>query len=131
MAYKKKVKRKNFGSLHDDQRGSISYWFVFVILVIMLTFLFGVSIPFLQVFTVDVQGVTSDLIDKAEVNAQGISDVNARTAVINSLAAQKAGLSEQQEIYGAFIQYSSILIIVIIAFILFMASRRDVEQNIG
>lgn len=131
MACKKKVKRKSFGSLHDDQRGSISYWFVFVILVIMLTFLFGVSIPFLQVFTVDVQGVTSDLIDKAEVNAQGISDVNARTAVINSLAAQKAGLGEQQEIYGAFIQYSSILIIVIIAFILFMASRRDVEQNIG
>jgi len=122
------VKKKTIWS---DQRGSISYWFVFVILVIMLTFLFGVSIPFLQTFTVDIQGVTSDLIDKAEVSALGISDTNSRQAVLDSLQAQESGLAEQQEIYGAFIQYSSIIIIVIIAFILFMASRRDVEQNVS
>jgi hypothetical protein len=97
----------------------------------MLTFLFGVSIPFLQTFTVDIQGVTSDLIDKAEVSALGISDTNSRQAVLDSLQAQESGLAEQQEIYGAFIQYSSIIIIVIIAFILFMASRRDVEQNVS
>lgn len=127
----KKKKTKNKSSLYSNQRGSISYWFVFVILVIMLTFLFGVSIPFLQTFTVDIQGVTSDLIDKAEVNATNISDVNSRQAVLDSLNAQKSGLAEQQLIYGAFIQYSSIIIIVIIAFILFMASRRDVEQNVG
>ena len=122
------VKKKTIWS---DQRGSISYWFVFVILVIMLTFLFGVSIPFLQTFTVDIQGVTSDLIDKAEVSALGISDTNSRQAVLDSLQAQESGLAEQQLIYGAFIQYSSIIIIVIIAFILFMASRRDVEQNVS
>ena len=115
----------------SDQRGSISYWFVFVILVIMLTFLFGISIPFLQLFTVDVQGVTSDLIVNARDSAANIQDANARAAVLSSLAAQEAGMSEQQEIYGAFIQYSSIIIIVIIAFILFMASRRDVEQNVS
>jgi hypothetical protein len=126
MKFKKK---KN--SIWKDERGSISYWFVFIILVIMLTFLFGVSIPFLQLFTVDVQGVSSDLIAHARINAADIQDVNARQAVLDSLTAQEAGMSEQQEIYGAFIQYSSILIIVIIAFILFMASRRDVEQNIG
>jgi large-conductance mechanosensitive channel len=97
----------------------------------MLTFLFGVSIPFLQTFTVDIQGVTSDLIDKAEVSALGISDTNSRQAVLDSLQAQESGLAEQQLIYGAFIQYSSIIIIVIIAFILFMASRRDVEQNVS
>ena len=130
MVCKKKVKRKSFG-LHADERGSISYWFVFVILVIMLTFLFGLTIPFLQTFTVDIQGVTSDLLVKATVSAQDIQDVNARTAVLDSLNAQASGLAEQQIIYGSFIQYSSILIIVIIAFILFMATRRDVEQNIG
>ena len=97
----------------------------------MLTFLFGVSIPFLQLFTVDVQGVTSDLIVNARASAANIQDTNAREAVLSSLAAQEAGMSEQQEIYGAFIQYSSIIIIVIIAFILFMASRRDVEQNVS
>jgi hypothetical protein len=118
-------------TLRSDERGSISYWFVFVILVIMLTFLFGISIPFLQLFTVDVQGVSSDLIAHAKVSALNIQDTNARQAVIDSLDAQAAGMSEQQEIYGAFIQYSSIFIIVIIAFILFMASRRDVEQNIS
>lgn len=128
MKCKKKTKKR---TLRSDERGSISYWFVFVILVIMLTFLFGISIPFLQLFTVDVQGASSELIEHARINAQDIQDVNARQAVIDSLDAQTAGLSEQQEIYGAFIQYSSILIIVIIAFILFMASRRDVEQNIG
>ncbi|HNV61763.1 MAG TPA: hypothetical protein PKN54_02350 [Candidatus Cloacimonas acidaminovorans] len=124
MPCKKNKKRMN-------QKGSISYWFVFVILVIMLSFLFGVSIPFLQTFTVDIQGVSSDLIDKAQVSALNIKDENSRQAVLDSLNAQESGLAEQQQIYGAFIQYSWILIIVIIAFILFMASRRDVEQNIG
>lgn len=126
----KKYKSKK-KSIRRDERGSISYWFVFVILVIMLTFLFGVSIPFLQTYTVDIQGVTSDLIQKAEVNAQNIQDVNARQAVLDSLSAQEAGLAEQQIIYGSFIQYSVIFIIVIIAFVLFMASRRDVEQGLG
>jgi len=126
-----KIYKKKKRTLRSDERGSISYWFVFVILVIMLTFLFGISIPFLQLFTVDVQGVSSDLIAHAKVSALNIQDTNARQAVIDSLDAQAAGMSEQQEIYGAFIQYSSIFIIVIIAFILFMASRRDVEQNIS
>ena len=126
---KKKPKKKR--TLHSNEKGSISYWFVFVILVIMLTFLFGISIPFLQLFTVEVQGASSNLIEQARVSALDIQDTNSRQAVLDSLSAQEAGMSEQQEIYGAFIQYSSILIIVIIVFILFMASRRDVEQNIG
>ena len=126
-ACKKKVK----GTLRTNQKGSISYWFVFVILVIMLTFLFGVTIPFLQTFTVDIQGVTDDLLIKATENAQNINDTNARAAVLASLQAQQNGLAEQQIIYGSFIQYSTIIIIVIIAFILFMASRRDVEQNVS
>ena len=126
-ACKKKVK----GTLRANQKGSISYWFVFVILVIMLTFLFGVTIPFLQTFTVDIQGVTDDLLIKATENAQNINDVNARQDVLDSLQAQQNGLAEQQIIYGSFIQYSTIIIIVIIAFILFMASRRDVEQNVS
>lgn len=114
-----------------EERGSISYWFVFIILVLILSFLFGISIPFLQLYTIEIQGASSDLIAKAEVSAQNIQDVNSRQAVLDSLSAQEAGLSEQQEIYGAFIQYSTIIIIVIIAFILFMASRRDVEQGLG
>jgi hypothetical protein len=127
----KTCKKKVKNTLRTNQKGSISYWFVFVILVIMLTFLFGVTIPFLQTFTVDIQGVTDDLLVKATVSAQNINDVNARQQVIDSLQAQQNGLAEQQIIYGSFIQYSTIIIIVIIAFILFMASRRDVEQNIG
>jgi len=126
MKYKNKKK-----GIWKDERGSISYWFVFVILVIMLSFLFGISIPFLQTFTVSIQGTTDDLIDKAADSALKINDLESRQAVLDSLEAQKAGLSEQQEIYGVFIQYSTILIIVIIAFILFMASRRDVEQGLG
>lgn len=126
---KKNCKKKN--SILRDERGSISYWFIFVLLVIMLSFLFGVSIPFLQTYTVSIHGATDDLIDKAYNAAENINDVNARIAIQSSLTAQTSALSEQQEIYSAFIQYSTIIIIIIIAFILFMASRRDVEQGLG
>lgn len=126
---KKNCKKKN--SILRDERGSISYWFIFVLLVIMLSFLFGVSIPFLQTYTVSIHGATDDLIDKAYNAAENINDVNARIAIQSSLTAQTSALSEQQEIYSTFIQYSTIIIIIIIAFILFMASRRDVEQGLG
>lgn len=126
---KKNCKKKN--SILRDERGSISYWFIFVLLVIMLSFLFGVSIPFLQTYTVSIHGATDDLIDKAYNAAENINDVNARIAIQSSLTAQTSALSEQQEIYSTFIQYSTIMIIIIIAFILFMASRRDVEQGLG
>ena len=118
-------------SIWNDERGSISYFFVFVLLVIILTFLFGVAIPFLQVYTVDIQGVTSDLIIQAEEDALDIQDVNARQAVLDSLGTQETALADSQVIYGSFIQYSVFIIIIIIALILFMASRRDVEQGIG
>lgn len=126
---KKNCKKKN--SILRDERGSISYWFIFVLLIIMLSFLFGVSIPFLQTYTVSIHGATDDLIDKAYNAAENINDVNARIAIQSSLTAQTSALSEQQEIYSTFIQYSTIIIIIIIAFILFMASRRDVEQGLG
>lgn len=126
---KKNCKKKN--SILRNERGSISYWFIFVLLVIMLSFLFGVSIPFLQTYTVSIHGATDDLIDKAYNAAENINDVNARIAIQSSLTAQTSALSEQQEIYSTFIQYSTIIIIIIIAFILFMASRRDVEQGLG
>lgn len=126
---KKNCKKKN--SILRDERGSISYWFIFVLLVIMLSFLFGISIPFLQTYTVSIHGATDDLIDKAYNAAENINDVNARIAIQSSLTAQTSALSEQQEIYSTFIQYSTIIIIIIIAFILFMASRRDVEQGLG
>jgi len=126
----KKFKKKNKGILNDE-RGSISYFVVFVILVITLTFLFGVGIPFLQTFTLDIYGVTDDLIDDARESALQINDANAQAAVLASLNAQETALQDQQEIYGVFIQYSIVLVIVIVAFVLFMASRRDVEQGIG
>lgn len=126
---KKNCKKKN--SILRDERGSISYWFIFVLLVIMLSFLFGISIPFLQTYTVSIHGATDDLVDKAYNAAENINDVNARIAIQSSLTAQTSALSEQQEIYSTFIQYSTIIIIIIIAFILFMASRRDVEQGLG
>lgn len=126
---KKNCKKKN--SILRNERGSISYWFIFVLLVIMLSFLFGVSIPFLQTYTVSIHGATDDLIDKAYNAAENINDVNARIAIQSSLTAQTSALSEQQEIYSTFIQYSTIIIIIVIAFILFMASRRDVEQGLG
>lgn len=126
---KKNCKKKN--SILRNERGSISYWFIFVLLIIMLSFLFGVSIPFLQTYTVSIHGATDDLIDKAYNAAENINDVNARIAIQSSLTAQTSALSEQQEIYSTFIQYSTIIIIIIIAFILFMASRRDVEQGLG
>ena len=124
----KKYKKK---SVLRDERGSISYWFIFVLLIIMLSFLFGVSIPFLQTYTVSIHGATDDLIDKAYSSAERINDDSAKEAIQSSLTAQKSALLEQQEIYSTFIQYSTIMIIIIIDFILFMASRRDVEQGIG
>jgi predicted PurR-regulated permease PerM len=129
MPFKKKSKRRR--NILNDERGSVSYFIVFVLMVIMLTFLFGVGIPFLQTFTVTIHGATDDLVDGAVDAAQNINDVNARTTILNSLNAQEDALQEQEVVYGSFIQYSIWIVIFLIALVLFMASRRDVEQGIG
>ena len=128
MIKKKSFKKK---SIFSDEKGSISYFIVFMILVIMLSFLFGIGIPFLQTYTISIRAATDDLLADATSAADNISDVNARIAIQSSLAAQGASLDEHQAVYASFIQYSSIIIIFIIGLILFMASRRDVEQGLG
>ncbi len=130
MSFKKfKSRKKNKNKM--GERGSVSYFVVFIVLVIILSFLFGVAIPFLQVFTVEIYGATDDLVDKAVDAAQNIEDVNARATIVDSLEVQETSLQEHQAIYGSFIQYSVFIVIFIIMLVLFMASRRDVEKGIG
>jgi len=123
--YKKKCKKKN----EMSEKGQVTYFILLVVLIMFLLFLFGVGLPMLQAFNVKTHASLEPIIIDTINDANSIQDVNAKTAITNSLNAQLTGLTDSQEIIGTFIMYMAITIIILVAVIFFMFTRRNVEQG--
>jgi uncharacterized membrane protein len=116
--------------LLKNERGSVAYWLIFIILAIILMALFAVTIPMLQTIDAQFYAAAQPLLDKQQIVINGITDANVQASMQANLDAQRVSIPHQIEVLGMFFQYGWIIIIVIIAVVLFLLARRNVEAGI-
>ena len=110
-----------------DEKGSFAYFYTFVVLGIILIFLFAVGIPLMQVANVEFYAAGEQIINSSQNTTSEIRDVNARTTIQSAYNAQLDSIEGQVDVLSVFFQYGWIIIIFIIALVLFLASRQQVE----
>jgi len=112
-----------------DEKGQTSFFIVFVVVAIFLLFLFAFGIPFLQNFNTEIYEAADPLIQSAKANAQNISNEEIKQAMLDNLEAQENSIPDQVNVLSVFFQYGWLVVIVAVLFIVFMASRRQIEAG--
>jgi len=115
--------------LLNDERGSFSYFMVFVLLAVMLVFLFAIGIPLLMAVNSEFYAAGEPLLDRATVSANEVENAEVQAAMLSNIEAQRQSIPDQMEVLGVFFQYGWLIIIVVIVMILFMASRKTIESG--
>ena len=113
----------------NEERGSFSYFMVFITLAIMLVFLFAVGIPMLTQINTEFYAAGEPMLDRAYDNALEVQDADVKAAMLSNIDGQRQSLPDQIEVLSVFFQYGWLIIIVVIVLILFMASRRSIESG--
>ena len=115
MDLKKKLIKKN--------KGIIGMFLIFVFLSVILIFLFGFGIPMLIEFNTNMYNAGVDVINSTDISnlPQDAQDV------INSA---KDSVPQQINILSFFWKYSWVIVMLIVIFILFMKSRKEIEFEI-
>jgi len=115
--------------LLNDERGSFSYFMVFVLLAVMLVFLFAIGIPLLMAVNSEFYAAGEPLLDRATASANEVENAEVQAAMLSNIEAQRQSIPDQMEVLGVFFQYGWLIIIVVIVMILFMASRKTIESG--
>lgn len=115
--------------LIKNNQGVLGYFFALVFSISMLVFLFSFAIPFLINFTTDMYIAGDNLIANTETKISEISNETIRTKIQNNLDNIQAATAENIEYMSFFVQYSWILITLIVTFTLFILARRVVETK--
>ena len=107
----------------------LGFFLIFVFSATMLVFLFSFAIPFLTNFTTSLYVAGDDVIADAETKIDEIQNVTIREQIKSNLQNMQAATQENINYMAFFYQYSWILVIVIITFMLFMLARSIVETK--
>lgn len=110
-----------------NQKGSISFFIVFVALAVILLILFAAVIPLLIAFDTALYEGAEDIILDANKTAGNIQNAEIKASLQSSLQASTDTIPTQIDIMSNFFQYGWILVIVVIVLVLFMISRQTVE----
>lgn len=122
----------NKKNLFKEQRGSISYAIVFTTLFLVLILFFVFFSPMIQRMNVGIFQSAEGIMDESIANAQQIQDQNVRESYIGIFTAQKESFVGQADVLGTFTKYAWVIIALVLAFVLFLTVRRNVEtQNIS
>lgn len=113
-----------------NEKGSISYFMVFVVLAVILLVLFAVAIPFLQAFNIALYEAGEDILIDANKTVQQLENEEIKAALEGALGQQVTSIETQVDILGTFFKYGWIIIILVIVLVIFLASRQAVEAEI-
>jgi len=114
-----------------NNKGSVTLSTVFAVLVIITLIMFAFLIPLLQKFTTHIYVAGDSIIVDSNAIAAQISDAEIREAFQDSFNAQSEATVTNIEILGFVYQYSWAIILLIVAFVLFMIARQQVETQGG
>jgi len=113
-----------------NQKGSFSFWLVFVILAFTTVTLFALTIPLLQNFLTHTYAAADDIITDANTTINSISDTTAKQAIQEAFTAQTESIQTNIDVLSVFFQYGWILVILVVVLALFILTRTTVEYEI-
>ena len=117
--------------VRKKRKGVVAFFFIFVFLAILLSVLFAFAIPILIDFNTHLFTAGEIALDDATVWSERINDATVKAQIQATLASSKASLPDQIDTLGFFYQYSWIVIIIAILFVVFMQTRVTVETSMG
>ena len=113
------------------KKGVASIFLAYILLAVMLVFLFGICIPFMMAWYVQVYTAGQQILTDSNINAQisAIENETMRNTIQGVFTTSEESVATNIEILGFFFQYSWIIVIVVIVFMLFMRTRVLVETQ--
>ena len=84
-----------------NNKGSFSYFMVFITLAVMLVFLFSIGIPLLTQINTEFYNAGEPMLNAAYANAQDINDATVKAAVLSNIDGQRNSLPDQIEVLSA------------------------------
>jgi len=120
--------KEQFRKFKKDDHGSLSFFFVFILLVFTLITLFAIATPMLITINAEFYAAGQDMIDQASV-LMDIEDDDVASAVADTLDDASQSTADQISILAALYQYSWIIIITVIALVIYIIARSTVEVN--
>jgi len=119
---------RSFREFRRDRHGSLSYFFIFIYLAIILLTLFAIAIPMLINVNSHFYNAGQDIIDMAN-DQFVIGDSEVAAAVAESMGDASDSTADQIMILSGFFQYSWIIIVGVITFVIYIIARSTVELN--
>lgn len=113
-----------------DDKGQISYVFVFLFVAVLLLVIFAVLSPLMQNFSTQTYLAGEMLITDANEYVENIQDDGVKASLLQTFQAQKEATPTNIEILGLFFQYGWLVIILAILAIIFIAARKTVEREV-
>jgi hypothetical protein len=112
-----------------DERGQFSYAFVFTIMLMVLIFIFFFVAPLLQAFLTGMYAGMSPIVELAKDSATGIDDAATRAAFEQTITAQETAVVSSNQVLGAMIGFGGVFIVILVAFVFYLLSRRNVQAG--
>jgi len=112
-----------------NEKGSFSYFFVFVVSAIILLFFFALMTPLLMTWNTSIYEASEGLFEDSLTTANDINDSTVKAAFINSTNAASSSITDQTDILSVFFQYAWIIVVFISALIIFLFARQQVESG--
>lgn len=112
------------------RKGVVGYFMVFVFLAVVLVVLFGVATPMLIDISAALYRAGEPALDDAQNWIDQIENATVKDQIQDALDSSRDSLPQQIDILAFFYQYGWVIIIVVTLFVIFMATRVQVEQEI-
>jgi predicted PurR-regulated permease PerM len=114
-----------------QKKGVVPFFMVFVFLSVVLVFLFAFATPLLIDIQTGMYNAAEIALDDADNWASQINDADVKTQIETTLDTSRDSIPDQIEIMGFFFQYSWVIIILVVLFVIFMMTRTTVERETG
>lgn len=112
-----------------NQKGTISFFFIFVFLAIIFVFLFAVITPMLIQITTTMYASSETMLDNAYTKANTLTDASIKAEMTSAIDSARDTMPTQVAVLSEFYKYGFIIIIFITLLILFLLTRQTVEQQ--
>lgn len=111
------------------KKGVVAYFMVFILSSISILFLFGFAVPLMMDLDVGFYAAGESILNDTDSYIDQIQDADVKAQLQATLNASKESIPDQVDILGFFFQYSWLIVIVAITFIIFMYTRFTVETQ--
>jgi len=112
-----------------DSKGQFSYAFIFLIMLMGLMFLFMFIIPLLQVFNVGMYAGMESMVDLSLETANDINDPSIKAELVSTITQQQTNMLASNQVTAALIGFGGIFIVLLVAVVFFLLSRRNVQAG--